>query len=66
LALAPQTAFVLAVLYAAATLVEAIRVGRREGLRVVLLVWAVFPTMHAAHGTGFGVGLARYSFRPDW
>jgi len=66
LALAPQAAVVLAALYAAATLGEAIRVGRREGLHVVLLVWTVFPTMHAAHGTGFGVGLARYAFRPDW
>ena len=37
-----------------------------RGLRVVLLVWAVFPTLHAAHGTGFGVGLARFAFRPDW
>jgi len=66
LALAPSVAFGLGVLYAVATLAEALRVGWRDGWRVCLLAWPVFPTMLVAHGVGFGVGLLRYSLAPDW
>lgn len=52
--------------YAALTAVEALRVGRREGLRAVPIVWAIFPVMHASHGAGFAAGLFRYLREPDW
>jgi hypothetical protein len=66
LALAPRMALGLGTLYAVATLAEAARVGRRDGWRVSLLTWAVFPVLLVAHGAGFGVGLLRYSLAPDW
>lgn len=53
-------------LYGAAVIVEAVRVGRSEGARVVPVVAAIFPTLHLAHGTGFLLGLARYALAPDW
>ncbi|HEU4534886.1 MAG TPA: hypothetical protein VFS00_12240, partial [Polyangiaceae bacterium] len=52
--------------YAALTAAEAVRVGRREGLRAVPIVWAIFPVMHASHGAGFAAGLFRYLRQPDW
>lgn len=52
--------------YAALALAEAIRVGRRGGLRQVLTVWSIFPALHVAHGLGFAAGLLRYARRPDW
>jgi cellulose synthase/poly-beta-1,6-N-acetylglucosamine synthase-like glycosyltransferase len=52
--------------YALATGAEAIRVGRTEGLAAIPVVWAVFPVIHVAHGTGFGAGLVRYLLKPDW
>jgi succinoglycan biosynthesis protein ExoA len=48
--------------YAAVALVEAIRVGHKEGIGVTLFAWLVFPTMLIAHGTGF----VRYALAPDW
>ena len=65
-ALAPHAALGLGSLYAVATLVEALRVGWRDGWRVSLLAWLVFPTVLVAHGAGFAVGLLRYSLSPDW
>jgi len=56
----------LAAAYAIVSLVEAFRVGHKEGLRVTVLTWLVFPTMLFAHGTGFGAGLVRYVLAPDW
>jgi glycosyltransferase involved in cell wall biosynthesis len=56
----------LAVVYAFLSLLEAYRVGHKDGLHVTLLTWLVFPTMLIAHGTGFGVGLVRYVLAPDW
>jgi succinoglycan biosynthesis protein ExoA len=52
--------------YAALAGVEAVRVGRREGLRAVPIVAAIFPVMHLSHGAGFAAGLWRYLQRPDW
>jgi glycosyltransferase involved in cell wall biosynthesis len=52
--------------YAGLTLAEAVRVGRRGGLREVLTAWGIFPILHVAHGLGFAAGLVRYARRPDW
>lgn len=52
--------------YALATGAEAIRVGRKEGLRAIPVVWAIFPVLHLSHGIGFAVGLARFTLSPDW
>jgi glycosyltransferase involved in cell wall biosynthesis len=52
--------------YAAGTLAEAVRIGRREGPAAIPVVWAIFPVLHVAHGLGFGAGLAAYLRRPDW
>jgi hypothetical protein len=30
------------------------------------IVWAIFPTLHLAHGIGFGTGLIKYALAPDW
>jgi succinoglycan biosynthesis protein ExoA len=52
--------------YALATGAEAVRVGRAEGLAAIPVVWAIFPVLHASHGAGFALGLAKYIRRPDW
>ncbi len=52
--------------YAFGTLIEAIRVGRKAGLETVPIVWAIFPTLHVSHGTGFAYGLVKYLTNPDW
>ena len=52
--------------YALATGAEAVRVGRKLGASAVPLVWAMFPVLHLAHGSGFAAGLARYLRKPDW
>jgi succinoglycan biosynthesis protein ExoA len=46
--------------------VEAVRVGRHEGVLAIPVVWSIFPVMHMAHGAGFAAGLVRYTLRPDW
>ncbi|EYF07508.1 glycosyltransferase family 2 protein [Chondromyces apiculatus] len=53
-------------LYAVATGIEAIRVGRREGAPAIPIVWGIFPVLHASHGVGFASGLLRYGLDPDW
>ena len=68
LATAPRSPLTWALFgsYALVTGLEAARVTRgREGA-TALTVWAIFPTLHAAHGLGMLVGLARYALRPDW
>ena len=50
--------------YAALTGVEALRVGLKEGLWAVPVVWAIFPTMHLAHGIGMLQGLVKYTLNP--
>jgi glycosyltransferase involved in cell wall biosynthesis len=54
---------------------EAVRVERRAarrphagraGWRALPVIFAIFPTLHLAHGLGFGRGLVRYASRPDW
>jgi glycosyltransferase involved in cell wall biosynthesis len=55
-----------AVTYALATGAEAVRVGRSLGVRGGSTVWAIFPTIHVAHGLGFASGLVRYLRAPDW
>ncbi|MDB4998234.1 MAG: glycosyl transferase [Myxococcaceae bacterium] len=52
--------------YALGTAVEAVRVGRKAGALAVPVVWAIFPVLHVAHGTGFAVGLVTYLVSPDW
>jgi succinoglycan biosynthesis protein ExoA len=52
--------------YAAATGVEALRVGRKAGLWAVPVVWTIFPVLHVSHGIGMGYGLWHYLRRPDW
>ena len=56
--------------YALATGAEAVRVGRALGAsfdpRAILAIWAMFPTLHAAHGVGFAAGLFQYLRKPDW
>lgn len=52
--------------YGALTLIEACRVGLREGVSTIPIVWAIFPTLHLAHGVGFGTGLIKYAIAPDW
>lgn len=52
--------------YALATGLEAIRVGRREGLAAIPVVWAIFPVLHVSHGVGFAMGLVKYGAHPDW
>ena len=52
--------------YALATGAEAIRVGRAVGASAIPTVWAVFPVLHLAHGTGFAAGLWQYLRSPDW
>ena len=53
-------------LYAAATGVEAVRVGAKVGARAIPIVWAIFPVLHVSHGVGFAVGLVEYTRRRDW
>ncbi len=64
-AIRPRVAAVLAVLYAAAALVEAARVAPRFEAPVPT-TWLAFPIMHVSHGLGFGVGLVRFRLRPNW
>jgi succinoglycan biosynthesis protein ExoA len=45
---------------------EAVRVGRREGIVAIPVVWSIFPVLHVSHGAGFAAGLVRYALRPDW
>jgi len=52
--------------YATVCGIEAIRVARPIGHRAIPLIWAIFPTIHVAHGVGFAGGLAKYLLRPDW
>lgn len=61
----PVTPIALAA-YALLTGAAAVRVGRREGIITVPAAWAAYPVMHLAHGAGFGSGLVRWAFRPDW
>jgi glycosyltransferase involved in cell wall biosynthesis len=50
--------------YAAVTGFEAVRVGAKVGLWAVPVVWAIFPTMHVAHGVGMLQGLVKYTLKP--
>ena len=52
--------------YALATGAEAVRVGRKVSAAAIPMVWAMFPVLHASHGTGFAAGLVRYLRNPDW
>jgi succinoglycan biosynthesis protein ExoA len=61
----PVTGLSLAA-YALATGAEAVRVGSREGLAAIPVVWAIFPVLHVSHGVGFAAGLVKYVLKPDW
>jgi glycosyltransferase involved in cell wall biosynthesis len=50
--------------YAAITGLEAIRVGMKEGLWAIPVVWAIFPAMHLSHGIGMLQGLIKYTVKP--
>jgi succinoglycan biosynthesis protein ExoA len=52
--------------YALATGAEAVRVGARLDPAAIPTIWAIFPTLHVAHGAGFAAGLLRYLRKPDW
>ncbi|MCB9564859.1 MAG: glycosyltransferase family 2 protein [Kofleriaceae bacterium] len=52
--------------YLLATGAEAVRVGRKEGVAAIPVVWAIFPVLHVSHGVGFAAGLWRYLREPDW
>jgi succinoglycan biosynthesis protein ExoA len=52
--------------YALVAGAEAVRVGRREGVVAIPVVWSIFPVLHVSHGAGFAAGLVRYALRPDW
>lgn len=52
--------------YAAATAIEAVRVGRKAGAPAIPIVWAIFPVLHASHGAGFAAGLVSYALKRDW
>jgi succinoglycan biosynthesis protein ExoA len=45
---------------------EAVRVGSPLGLAGIATAFAIFPTLHFSHGTGFLTGLWRYLRHPDW
>ncbi|MEZ4295986.1 MAG: glycosyltransferase family 2 protein [Polyangiaceae bacterium] len=61
----PLTPFVFGA-YGLGAAVEAVRVGYKEGLPAIPIVWAIFPTLHISHGIGFAAGLVRYGLNPDW
>jgi succinoglycan biosynthesis protein ExoA len=50
--------------YAFITGIEAVRVGSKVGLWAIPVVWAIFPTMHVAHGIGMLQGLVKYTVKP--
>ncbi len=50
--------------YAAMTGAEAVRIGRHVGLWAIPITWAIFPTMHVAHGLGMLQGLVKYALKP--
>jgi cellulose synthase/poly-beta-1,6-N-acetylglucosamine synthase-like glycosyltransferase len=50
--------------YVAITAAEAVRVGRRVGLWAIPIIWAIFPTLHLAHGLGMLQGLIKYALKP--
>jgi glycosyltransferase involved in cell wall biosynthesis len=52
--------------YALSLLTEAVRVGRRLGTPAIARVALIFPVLHASHGVGFAVGLARFALERDW
>lgn len=54
------------VVYLAALILEATRLGVRHGIGLIPDILAIFPTIHFAWATGFLYGLARYALRPDW
>jgi len=58
-AIQPLTPFAFGA-YALGTAAEAIRVGRKEGIGAIPIVWAIFPVLHVSHGVGFATGLITY------
>jgi len=56
----------VAALYLGTLLVEAMRLGIRQGFALVPDILAILPTIHFAWGAGFLYGVARYAVRPDW
>lgn len=53
--------------YAAATLVEAVRIGIKHQVPgQIPRIWAIFPVLHVSHGAGFLRGLLHYAMNPDW
>lgn len=51
-------------LYAAATGLEAVRVGSKVGVWAIPVVWAIFPTLHFSHAIGMAQGLVKYTLNP--
>ncbi len=52
--------------YALLTGAEAVRVGKHLGPAAIPTVWAMFPTLHVAHGVGVAAGFLKYLMKPDW
>jgi GT2 family glycosyltransferase len=52
--------------YGVLTGIEALRVGRKAGIKAIPAVWAIFPVLHVSHGLGFGAGLIHFLRNPDW
>jgi hypothetical protein len=61
----PRLALAGAVTYAVGTGVEAARVSRGQATAPGV-TWLAFPTMHASHALGFGLGLIRFRLKPNW
>ncbi len=54
------------VFYGSVVVLETLRARGSLGVLGRLRLLAIFPAMHVAHGTGFGVGLVGYALRPNW
>ncbi|HEV8699783.1 MAG TPA: glycosyltransferase family 2 protein [Candidatus Polarisedimenticolia bacterium] len=52
--------------YALLLVVEAVRVGRPDGVSTVTRVGLIFPVLHVCHGLGFATGLIRFAIERDW
>jgi glycosyltransferase involved in cell wall biosynthesis len=63
LVVSPRWAIIAASVYAAATLVEAMRVARHLSLKGIATAWLVFPILQCSQAVGFGVGLAAQAGR---
>lgn len=64
--LAASALHALGAVYVAALLWASAIVAYRAGGTFAPVALVALPLLHLAHGTGFALGLVRYSFAPDW